>query len=85
MAVYVDDADIEYNGKIRCHMTADSKAELHDFAESIGVKRCWYHKGKSHPHYDITIDQKQKAIQLGAIEIDQRDLLQVCKQLIEQK
>lgn len=43
--IYVDDAGIMWKGKLRYHMTADTRAELHEFAESIGVKRCWYHKG----------------------------------------
>lgn len=82
MAIYVDDADIEFRGTPRCHMTGDSKAELHEFAQSIGVKRCWYHKGDTHPHYDVTHEQKAAAIRCGALEVSQRELLVACKHLI---
>ncbi|WP_432263374.1 DUF4031 domain-containing protein [Cupriavidus sp. TMH.W2] len=60
-------------------MTADTLAELHQFAESIGVKRCWYHRGARHPHYDITTDQREHAIQAGALSIGSRELLVIAK------
>ena len=46
MTVYVD---------IYGHMVADSLVELHEFAESVGVNRCWFHsrRHRGHPHYDL--------------------------------
>jgi hypothetical protein len=45
------------------HMVADSLAELHAFASSIGLKRIYFHGvRKGHPHYDLTnkwIEAKQ--------------------------
>jgi len=36
------------------HLISDtSLEELHLFAESIGIKRCWYHSSSSWIHYDI--------------------------------
>lgn len=26
---------------------------LHSYAASIGIKRCWFHRGSKFPHYDI--------------------------------
>lgn len=26
---------------------------LHAMAEDLGIKRCWFHRGASLPHYDI--------------------------------
>lgn len=26
---------------------------LHKMAETLGIKRCWWHAGASYPHYDI--------------------------------
>lgn len=80
--VYVDDAAILYRGKRRYHMTADSKAELHAFAESIGVKRCWFHKARLHPHYDITLPQREKAVEAGAFEVSGRELVRRAKALV---
>ena len=79
MATYVDNAAIEWRGKKRHHMTADTLAELHHFAESIGVKRCWYHRGARHPHYDITTEQREDAIHAGALPIGSRELLAIAK------
>lgn len=36
------------------HMVADSLNELHYFASSIGLNRCWFSgTRKGHPHYDL--------------------------------
>lgn len=36
------------------HLISDtSLEELHAYAASVGIKRCWYHSGSSWPHYDI--------------------------------
>jgi hypothetical protein len=32
---------------------ADSKEELHAFAEKLRIKRCWYDGNRRHPHYDL--------------------------------
>ncbi|WP_425952938.1 DUF4031 domain-containing protein [Ralstonia pseudosolanacearum] len=81
MAVYVDDAAIESKGKKRFHMSADTLQELHQFAESIGIKRCWYHRGARHPHYDITTEQREDAIKAGAQPVQVRQLVAVAKRM----
>ena len=82
MTVYVDDAAIPYKGKLRYHMTADSKEELHAFAAEIGVRRCWYHKGRTHPHYDVTSPQRAAALLSGAVSVDVREVLRKARRLI---
>lgn len=74
MSVYVDNVGILYKGKPRHHMTADSLDELHAFAESLGIKRCWFHKARTHPHYDVTDEQREAALQAGAKAVDARTL-----------
>ena len=81
MAAYVDDAGNLYRGKRRHHMTADSLDELHAFATSIGVKRCWYHRGTRHPHYDVTDEQQERALAAGAESVDTRTLLTLARRL----
>jgi len=63
-------------------MTADSKEELHAFAARIGVRRCWYHKGRTHPHYDVTSPQRAAALLSGAVAVDARKLLEVTRRLV---
>jgi hypothetical protein len=82
VTIYVDDAGIVWRGKRRYHLTADSKEELHAFAARIGVKRCWYHRGRTHPHYDLTGEQRGRAVSEGACEVGSRELLTRAKQLV---
>lgn len=52
--------------RLWCHMTADTKDELHAFAAKIGRKRCWFHKGN---HYDLTEKFRSIAVSMGAKEV----------------
>lgn len=65
-----------------CHMVASSISELHEFAESIGVKKCWYEnkRGKKRPHYDIKGESITKAIENGAILVSRKELLEFLKE-----
>ncbi len=55
-----------------CHMVSSTSiAELHEFAQRIGVKRCWYHKG----HYDLRPYQREAAFAAGAFEVTARELV----------
>ena len=58
------------------HLISDeSLNELHEFAQSMGLKRCWYRRGR-HPHYDLTTSLKvQAAIAKGAKEVTPKDLV----------
>lgn len=81
MAVYVDNAGIVFKGKPRHHLTADSLEELHAFCERVGIKRCWFHNTKRHPHYDVTDAQREAAIEAGAVAVSARDLMLKAKAL----
>jgi hypothetical protein len=35
------------------HLVATSLEELHLYAQSKGIKRCWFQCAKTHPHYDV--------------------------------
>lgn len=72
MAVYVDDYRAPYRGMRMSHLTADTVEELHEMAETIGLKREWFQKG-SHPHYDVSESKRQQALVHGAIEETVRD------------
>lgn len=70
MAVYVDDARIEWRGRRWSHLQADTPAELHAFAARLGLRRAWFQAkpGKpEHDHYDVPEEVRERAIALGAV------------------
>jgi hypothetical protein len=79
MTAYVDDAGIVWKGKKRFHLSADSIPELHEFAASLEIHPCWYHRGARHPHYDITAHQREQAIVSGARPVTQRELIRLAR------
>ncbi len=62
-----------------CHMTADTREELHAFAERIGLRRNWF---QDHParrwHYDLTEPRRIAAIANGACEVTNREYYEQC-------
>lgn len=57
------------HGKESCHLiVAGSLEDLHRFAEKIGLKRDWFQKNASWPHYDLTQSKQALALRHGAIE-----------------
>lgn len=74
MAIYIDPPK---NGW--CHMMCDGDiAELHAFANLIGMRRRWFQNKPGHPHYDLRPTKQQLAIQNGAILVSSRDLIKIC-------
>lgn len=66
MAVYVDNSRLEWRGKLWCHMVADSLEELHEFAARLQLKREWFQHRSAYPHYDVTVNVRDRALGLGA-------------------
>ena len=66
-----------------CHLFTDALdlAELHAFAERIGLKQSWLqHKHVdlfSLPHYDLTPRRRAAAIAAGALEVDRREAVRL--------
>jgi hypothetical protein len=68
------------NGRKRySHLAGSSLVELHAFAAGIGVKEHFFHRGTSHPHYDITEAQVPAAIAAGAVLVSSKVLLRLAK------
>jgi len=79
--VYVDDMRAGFGRMIMCHMVADTRVELLEMADRIGVDRKWIRKaGTPKEHFDICLSKRAVAIRLGAVGITQRELaLRICK------
>jgi hypothetical protein len=83
MAVYVDPLRPTPKNDVRplrwrypeaCHLFADSLEELHAFAKTLGLKRGWFHQAIV-PHYDLTPNKRDQAIQAGAKETTTREYM----------
>lgn len=85
MAIYVDDAAVVWKGKKRFHLGATSVDELHRFADSIGINRCWFHAGARHPHYDVTESQRAAALLAGAQAVTSRELVRIYRATTQRK
>lgn len=75
MTVYIDSANIAFRGMIMCHMIADNLDELHFMANAIGMKKEWFQGDASFPHYDVPLFRKKKALELGTIEVNRKELV----------
>jgi hypothetical protein len=77
MAVYVDPLrDWGWHLGPSCHLIADTNEELHEFAMLLGLKRQWFHKSVSGPHYDLTASKRSEAVLRGAIELETRPFVE---------
>lgn len=78
MSVYVDDFNYPYGRMKMSHMIADTTEELLDMADKIGVNRKWIqHAGTYREHFDICLQKKSRALDLGAKAITYRELGQM--------
>jgi len=81
MAVYVDNLrDYGWRHGPSCHLIADSVEELIEFAVAMGMQREWF-QSKSTPHFDLTAEGRRLAVEDGAIELSQRELVAKIREL----
>lgn len=81
MTVYIDNARIAFGRMRMSHMVADTLDELHTMAAAIGMRREWFQGDASTPHYDVSITRRERAIELGAVPVDRRALVEVIRRL----
>ena len=73
MAVWVDPLmDLGWSLGPSCHLMADTSVELHDFAARLGMRRSWFQDKGRLSHYDLTARRRERAVSLGALELDSR-------------
>jgi hypothetical protein len=53
---------------------------LHAMAAALGIKRCWYHADRRHPHYDIP-SSRIAEIKAKVTVVTGRDILAITKSL----
>jgi hypothetical protein len=85
VAVYVDDPIWPWHGLRWCHLLADDVDELHRFAAELGIMRSSYQgpPKTASPHYDLTGYERSRALALGAVRCDRRDIVLVLRRLRE--
>ena len=72
MAILVDQAVWPWRGRRWAHLVSDADyEELHTFAERLGLERRWFQGD----HYDIPAEYRTRAIELGAVPVDARELV----------
>ncbi len=75
MTVYVDNMQAKFRNMIMCHMIADTREELLEFAINIGLKPSWRQKWDTHHfHFDISLSKRRQAIAKGAVAVTMREL-----------
>jgi len=81
MAVYVDKlVDYSWHRGPSCHLIADSVEELKTFAVNMGLRVEWF-QHKSSPHFDLTAEAREIAVQHGAIELSNREFVAKIREL----
>jgi hypothetical protein len=80
MSVYVDDMQASFGRMIMCHMVADTLEELHAMAARLGLRREWFQDDSDHPHYDVSLGKRGRAVQLGAVQITTRQLAMMMRE-----
>lgn len=81
MTAYVDNVAIKWRGKTWCHLVADSLNELHETARQLGLRREWFQATASYPHYDLTTQTRVRAIRLGVLLGDRRQIIRCARAL----
>lgn len=73
--VYVGKNIYQYDRMKMSHMVAESIEELHEMAANIGVAKRHFQNKPGKPHYDICQKMKKKAIELGASEVSDKEII----------
>jgi hypothetical protein len=78
VATYVDSLREYPNAGLRftsfCHLLADSRDELHELADRLGIPRRFF---QDHPwrwHHDLPAYLREQAIELGAREVTMHEV-----------
>lgn len=58
------------------HLAAKDIKTLHEFAEKLGIDRCWFSnkRNKKQPHYDMSESLVELVKKHGAIQVQRKEL-----------
>jgi len=84
MTVYVDDEQIPWRGKLWCHLVADTLSEVHAFARRLGLRQAWFQSKSVYPHYDVTVNVRDRALTMGASMGDRQTII-TCSKLLKRE
>ncbi|WP_217236947.1 DUF4031 domain-containing protein [Streptomyces sp. AC555_RSS877] len=74
MTVYIDPPTWSGHGRLWSHLVSDvSYAELHTFAEKLGVPSRAFERD----HYDIPSDRYAEVVAAGAVEVGSREVVRL--------
>jgi hypothetical protein len=72
VVIMVDEAVWPWRGRRWAHLASDtSLEELHTFATQLGLRRAWFQGD----HYDVPADVRVRALELGAVPTDSREIV----------
>lgn len=68
--------------RLTAHMVSDeSLAELHEFAQKLGLPYRAFHNKPYRPHYDLLDEWIDKAIALGAKPVSAKEVVLILRKL----
>jgi len=80
MAVYVDDKQIPYGRMKMCHVGADTKEELLEMMDKLGIDRQHIqNEGTWREHFDISQAKRRQAVKFGAKEVTSKELIKILR------
>lgn len=81
---FVDSSIFQWKKQKWCHLVSVNLDSLHDFADSIGMKKEWFQcpPKASAPHYDLNEKRKEFAIKNGAILANRPTIIYYSKLLL---
>jgi hypothetical protein len=81
MSVYVDNLMKPYKREKVCHMIADTEEELISMILNIGGKmENQLDAGTADSRFDVNEQQRELALENGAIEISKSQLAKICRE-----
>lgn len=80
--VYIGKNEYRYGRMKMSHMAAETLEELHEMAQKIGVSKRHFQNKFGKPHYDICQKMKKKAIELGAMEVSDKELIKLFQRIV---
>jgi hypothetical protein len=61
------------------HLIADTRPELHMFAEALGLDHSWFQDDPIRWHYDVTEPVRRRSVAMGATEISLQEVGQIMR------